>query len=171
MATNCILAAGEQLSCRNQTGGVEIAYISTSSASTTSYAVDANDIITAITNYNPYFKFDQVTETSGLDGTATFDKNNGTQLYESKLALTFHKFDYDKRDLLYVLGQTELDVIVKDNNGRYFLLKRANLSDATYGTGKMFNDMNGVNLTITCRAGKAPQEVNSAVLTTIAPTY
>ena len=60
--------------------------------------------------------------------------------------MVFHKYQASLRDLVYVLAQKELLIIVKDQNGNYFMIGEqngANLVASTANVGKAYGDMNG----------------------------
>jgi len=169
--TNCKLSEGFILGCKNNAGGIKEVYMSTFSGGT-SYQVNSENVITACTNYNTFYKFEQRMETGEFTQNGQHSSENGTNYWEQTVNLTFHKYDSAQRDLLFTLAQQQVVIIVKDNNGKYFLVGKTNgamLAASTANAGKAFGDMNGVTISLLAKEPSPAQEVNQSLITTLDP--
>lgn len=159
----CATISGFELDCRDNVGGVEEVYVAAASSSiafTTPPAAGASVITNieldgaAVTSLAADFEtFQLVKQTGVLTETGTFSEENGTAFYTSVASCVFNKVTGAKLDNLYGMGITTLlCVIVKDNNGRYFLIgndRGALVSNSTAETGTAFGDRNGITIEFT----------------------
>jgi len=148
---NCTINEGHVLGCPlDSMGGVKEVYIANWSAAT-DYSVDATDTITGITSGSTYYLFEQVKETSGVNETMVADILTGSLIFEQKLSLVFNKMTADLRQTLMLLVRAYTTVIVKDQNGLYWILgseNGLNLTEGTSGTGVAYSDRNGFAITL-----------------------
>lgn len=163
----CNLASSISLDCRSNLGGVASVFI----GSTTGYDItllgEADGSITGFTfgsgatsvdavadlTIAPMYEFQQPRQAANLTETGTFDEANGVAFYETSLTIVVNKLQASHLDALNILGQnTKLAVVVKDNNGSYFLVGNetgAIVSASTSDTGTAFGDRNGITITFT----------------------
>ena len=142
---SCILNEGWLLGCRDNTGGVQEIYIK-SFSSTASYTYDIDGQIGTSSVPETFYKFEQTSEAAEFTQEGQHSIENGTNFYNQNVNMVFHKYQASLRDLIYVLAQKEVLIIVKDQNGNYFMIGEqngANLIASTANVGKAYGDMNG----------------------------
>jgi hypothetical protein len=164
---NCTLDSGYVLGC-NTVGGVEKVYLGTWDADTT-YAFDADNVITGVTSANTVYLMEQDIEFAGLTQAGQFSRENGTVFYESNLSVKFIELDKNLRNLLIALGRAPLYAIIKSNSGQYFLAGLETAGRATEGTadlGVAMGDHNGASLTIQWKSQSGVYLINPALIGT-----
>lgn len=159
----CATLSGFELDCRDNVGGIEEVYIAAASSSIafgtapsdgsvviTSIELDGTAVTDLATDFQTY---QVVKQTGTLTETGTFSEENGTAFYTSVASAVFNKVTGAKLQELYNLGITTLlCVLVKDNNGRYFMLgndRGALVSNSTSDIGTAFGDRNGLTIEFT----------------------
>lgn len=166
---SCILNTGYTLTCRDNTGGIQKAYIRNWSAGT-SYTYDSTGTITGSTGVysaTSWYTFEVRPETgSFMPGEGAHSIENGTNFWTQKLELTLHKYQASIRTLLYALAQTEMEVLVLTQNNQYLLMGEqngANLTTSSANVGKAYGDMNGVTLTLEAKEPSTARVVDSTL--------
>ena len=158
----CASLSGITLDCRDNVGGIEEVYIGSASGSIAfaSAPTDGTSVITnieldgtALTGLGDLSTYACVKQTGTLTETGTFSEENGTAFYTSVASAVFNKVTGAKLQELYNLGITTLlCVIVKDNNGKYWLLgndRGSLVSNSTTDVGTAFGDRNGLTIEFT----------------------
>ena len=167
----CILNNGYALSCRDNIGGIQRAYIRNWSASTV-YTANSGGTITGGTNTGAsWYTFEVRPETGMFDpGQGNHSLENGTNFWAQQLDLVMHKYQASIRTLLYALAQTEMEIIVLDQNNNYYLMGEqngANLTASKASVGSKYGDMNGVTLTMIAKEPQAAALVSSTFVSTL----
>ena len=172
MASNCILNSGLALQCRNgNVGGVKTVYMSTAPNSGATYTVDADDVITGMSGNNQFYTFEMNQEVGSFNaGVGAVSVENGTSFFTSNLDVFFPSLDAEKRDLVYLLAASELSIIVRTNSDKYFIMKNANMVSSDASAGRLFGDRNGLQMVFESKEIKNSQELDSSVITALAPT-
>lgn len=164
----CNLASGVSLDCRTNLGGIASVYIgSTTGNDITLLGESASE--NSITGFTfgsvpttvssvadltvaPMYEFQQPRQAANLTEAGNFDEANGVAFYESTLTIVVNKLQADNLETLDILGQnTKLAVVVKDNNGNYFMVGNetgAIVTASTSDTGTAFGDRNGITITM-----------------------
>jgi len=169
MGTNCIIDKGYALQCRGAAGIAKV-YISSSTGDTVN-TVDASDIITGITGNNTYYEVQIHKEVGSFNaGVSTVNVEGGTVGSESTLEIFIPGYDIERRDFVSLIAKNELDIIVGDNDGKYFLMNRANLVKSDTNFGKLIGDSKGSLMSFNCKQTKDCQEVDAAVIAVLNPT-
>lgn len=168
---SCLINTGYALGCRDNIGGLQKAYIRNWSASTT-YTYSATGVITGGTNTTTsFYTFEQRNETAEfIPGEGQHSLENGTNFWNQNVNLMFHKYQASLRDLLYVMAQSELEVIVLDQNGKYFLVGEqngANLIGSNASVGKAFGDLNGVTINLQAKEPAPAREISATFAATL----
>ncbi len=166
--SNCLISAGYSLGCRDNLGGLQKAYIRNWSASTT-YTYDSNGQITGGTA-GSFYTIEQRNETAEFTQEGQHSLENGTNFWNQNVNLVFHKYQASIRNLVYVLAQTEVEIIVLDQNGNYFLVGEqngANLISSAPSVGKAFGDMNGATIGFQAKEPSPARQVSSAFISTL----
>jgi hypothetical protein len=155
----CILTAGiENLGCRDNQGGIEYVYIASVVAAPATITETAGKV-TGISydgsavDAADFFKFAVNKQTSSFTEAATASSENGSIFYQQDVNIIFRKLESAKRDIFKLLGQaTNLLVVVKDNNGKFWsagITRGAELTAGSAATGVAYGDLNGYNITLT----------------------
>ena len=159
----CATLSGIALDCRDNVGGIEEVYIAAASSSIafstppsagtgviTTIELDGVAVTDLATDFDTYAL---VKQTGTLTETGTFSEENGTAFYTSVASAVFNKVEGAKLQELYNLGVTTLlCVLVKDNNGNYWMLgndRGALVSNSTTEMGTAFGDRNGLTVEFT----------------------
>lgn len=168
----CLLTAGYSLGCKDNTGGIQKAYIGNFSAATT-YQVDSNGLITGATLPGTYFTFEQRNENAEFNDEGQHSIENGTNFWVQTVNLIFHKNESVIRNTLLLLAKSSLSVIVLDQNGKYWLIGKQNgaeLVGSTSSIGKAYGDLNGVTVSIEGREPEPASEMNQATFDSLTVT-
>lgn len=159
----CSIDSGYTLGCRDNTGGIQLAYIADfDPGQTYSYTVSGTfsgsiDTVTPSSSPSTYYPFYQEVEVGEFNQEGQYSTENGTVFFVQTLTLTMHKNDAALRSKLLLLSQGHLSVIVKDQRGGHWLMGKVNgcrVVTGTSNTGKAFGDLNGIVITI---EGREPE--------------
>lgn len=167
----CIYSDGWSLAdnCLDNIGGIREFYIGNFSGAST-YSYDADGIITGGTDSPSYFTVEQRRETGAFTQEHALNIQNGTNVYTQNAEMTFHKYQASVRDLVYVMAQTETSIIVLTQEGRYILLGEENGMNAissTGGSGKAFEDLNGITVSFQGKEKTPAREMSSTYFGTL----
>lgn len=166
MACSSVTLAGIELGCKDSMGGIDRVYLNRSE-NVSSYT-ETSDVVTAITLVDdaPLFQTYRLRrDSSSLTSTFNTDEAAGSASYTNDLALQFTKLETTKRIEIQALAQDELDAIVKDHNGKYWLVTGVTASAGTAVTGQATTDLNGYTLTLSGVSTVLPVEVSESALT------
>lgn len=161
--------AGIARDCSSNMGGIKNVYIA-NLADVDSVTVTSG-VVTAITmlSSKKFYKYAFAPFTSSLTSNWNVSPVNGTKYVESTLTMVFNKMDATKRLEIVALAQSELVVIVEDNNGTMFYLgyeegvRLINGSDGQTGTNR--GDRNGYTVVLQDVAGELPMTFTGTVPT------
>lgn len=166
----CSIAQGNELGCRDSVGGIETIYI-TEFENVTSITSSSGQISAITKSGGTSFKvFKLEKENAEFTEAINSSVENGTLFYEQTLSFTMKKMSASNRNNIRNIAQNRLMVIVKDNNGTYWVMGETRGADLTGDnsakTGKAFGDMNGYSLTL---VGKepAPAQVYTGSITSL----
>src|SRR3972149_2893596 len=142
---SCLLSAGYTLGCKDNLGGIQKFYVGNFSAGK-NFTTGVDNIITGGTIVPTFYTIEQRNEVGEFKEEGAHSVENGTNFWTQTAAMTLYKNQASIRDLLFVLAQTQLQVIVLDQNGKYFMIGEQNGADLTAsstGAGKSYGDLNG----------------------------
>jgi len=95
-------------------------------------------------------------------------QTNGTLFYDQALSMVFNKMEATKRNQLLLMGQaTNMVVVAKDNNGKYWsigLERGAYMTAGTSVSGTAYGDQNGYQITISGTELYPMYEVTSTIV-------
>ena len=162
--------AGIARDCSSNMGGIKEVYIA-NFADVDSVTVTSG-VITAITmaSSKKFYKYAFAPNSSNLASNWQVNAENGTKYVESNLTMVFNKMDATKRLEIMALAQSELAVIVVDQNGTMFYLgyeegvRLISGSDGQTGTARA--DRNGYTVVLQDVAGELPMTFNGTIPTT-----
>lgn len=166
----CALTTGFALDCRQSNGGIEAVYFTEIANKATLTA--SSGVITAFTlsASKKFFKYELRKKTGQLEQNIQVNNENGTVFYEQVLTIKLDKLEASKRNEILLLAKNNLMIIIKDNNGKYWLAgetRGALLSAGKGTTGTAFGDMSGFELTFTGEEPELAKEVDSTLITTL----
>ena len=139
---------------KDSVGGLDKVYFvnyDSSLYSNITFDTTNTDAIESITGTPSAYEYD-------IKGTSSFTQNiqasreNGTTAFEQVLELTLHKLTIADHKELKLLSFNRPHVIIKDNNGNYFLSgieHGMDVSGGTIVTGGAMGDLSGYTLTLT----------------------
>lgn len=148
----CDIAAGRIEPCKDSIGGLDAIYF-VNDGDLTGYTMDSTntDVIEAVLGTPSAYKFD-------LKGTSTYQEDivssreNGTTFYQQVLTVTLKKLDVATHKAVKLLSYGNPKVIIKDNNGNFFMAGKDFGMDVTGGTvvtGGAMGDLSGYTLVLT----------------------
>ena len=108
--------------------------------------------------------------TGSMTSNYTLDPATGVRYVTTDLALQFNRMETAKRVEVTALAQNELALIVKDANGKYWLLGKDEPVMATAGegvTGTARGDRNGYGITLQDTSLEMPYEVDAALVASL----
>ena len=108
-------------------------------------------------------------QTGSMTSTWKIDDTAGVRYVTTELALRFAKMETAKRTSLMALAQAETILIVKDQNGKYWLMGKDNpvtISAGTGETGTAHGDANQYTINLQDLSSEMPFEVADAAVTT-----
>jgi hypothetical protein len=158
----CTLVQGRAIDCRDAVGGVAEVYIA--EFTNVDSVTDSSGTVTAISmaSGSKYWIYRMEKENASLVERETASVENGTIFYEQELTFTLKKMSASLRNEIKNLAQNRLSIIVKDNNGVYWLMGQVNAVDKVGTneavTGQAFGDLQGYTLTFMGKEG-APMNI------------
>lgn len=162
----CALSQNYVLDCKDSLGGITEVYF-IASADVTSYT-EASGVITALTKASGkrFYKYELVKGTSSFVENINASVENGTIFYQQELTIILNKLQANTRNEILLLAKNLLDVVAKDNNGKYWFLGLKRGLDITAGSsqsGAAEGDRSGYTLTFTGKEDALAPEVASAI--------
>ncbi len=157
--------------CSTNQGGLEAIFIANGPVES---FTESNGTISAITvggsavTPSDFFKFEVPRQTSSFSETVTGDVSQGTVTYAQTAIMILNQMQASTRDQLQLIFEaTNMIVVVKDSNGRYFTVgisRGAYGSTATVTSGVAFADRSGYEITIEGIEPKPSFEVDGAIV-------
>jgi len=150
----CDLTTGFTVGCNDSTGGIAEFWFSNMP---TDFAVAKNatgeaSAITSASAGLAYFKYETTNAqgaSSVMNDNPTVNDQNGTSYFDQTATYVLNKMDTTKRNEVKMLARAKLSVIIKDNNGLYWLMGEVNgvrMTAGDTGTGTALGDRNGYSL-------------------------
>ena len=166
MACNQTLS-GLVRDCSPSMGGIVEALIANKESVTGITA--SSDMISEITMASSakFKRYAFPRNTGSLTSNYTIDQTTGVRYVASDLVLIFNRMETAKRVEISALAQNDLVIIVKDANGKYWLLGKDEPVNATAGdglTGTARADRNGYSITLQDNSLEMPYEVDPSII-------
>lgn len=132
----------------------------------------AEGIVTAITlaDGEKFKTFSFARNTGSMTSTYTSDPATGVRYVTTDLVLQFNRMETAKRVEIMALAQNELCLVVKDANGKYWLLGKDEPVMATGAegvTGTARGDRNGYSITLQDTSLEMPYEVDAKAVSAL----
>ena len=150
----CALTSGFSLSCRENLGGVRSIRIATLADYLALAPTVSSGLITAWGAVaTPFYKYEQLKETSSMTETINASAQNGTVYYTPEVNIVLSKLDATKRNEIKLLAQNRLVAIVETNDETpsFFVVgvtTGLEVSAGTGATGTAYADMQGFSITL-----------------------
>jgi len=149
----CEITLGRIEPCKDSIGGLDAIYF-VNEGDATGYTYDAvnTDSIETVLGTPIAFKYDLKGASNTFVQTVNSSRDNGTTFFEQKLSITLKKLSVVDHKQLKLLMYGRPSVIVRDNNGNFFLAGKDFGMDVTGGTivtGGAFGDLSGYTLELT----------------------
>lgn len=165
------LTAGFTLDCNDSQGGIVKIFIGNGPVES---ITEAAGVITAITVGgsamvpSDFFVFETPRQTSSITETTTVSQENGTITFDQQLTMVFNKMEATKRNQLLLMAEaTNMVVIAKDNNGKYWSLgleRGAYMTSGTAVSGVAYADRNGYELIVGGMEASPMYEVTGTIV-------
>ena len=163
----CDLTTGFTVGCNDSTGGIAEFWFA-NMVDDFAVAESATGEASSITGTGLiYYKY----ETTNAQGAAsvindnpTVNDQNGTSYFDQTCTYVLNKMDTAKRNEVKMLARAKLSVIVKDNNGVYWLMGKVNgvrMTAGDTGTGTALGDRNGYSLSFQAQETEPLTEVTA----------
>jgi len=163
---SCALTTGFTLDCRNSNGGIEAVYFTELAKKGT--VTTTSGVITAFTlTSGNFFKYELRKKTSQFEQNIQVSNESGTVYYEQNLTIKLDKLETTRRNEILLLAQNSLLAIIKDNNGKYWLMgetRGATLSSGKGSTGTSYSDLSGFELSFQAEEPELAKEIDPALI-------
>jgi hypothetical protein len=171
MAINCELTTDLILDCKDSIGGIQEVYANIRSL-VTDISLNASagtvDDFT-FTGGAGFYTYKLRDEAGGLEQTSQGEEANGTHFFERALTFNIDALTTIKRNELQALLKSYTIVVIKDNNGRYWLCGDGRgMRDAigsTVSTGTAKTDLSGGVINLVDHEKWLAYEVEAAAVT------
>ena len=126
-------------------------------------------VISAITmaSSKKFKKYNFAKNTGNLTSTYNIDPASGVRYVTSDLLLQFNRMETTKRVEITALAMSDLVVICKDANGKYWYLGKDEPVNASAGdgqTGTARGDANRYTITLQDESQEMPYEVDASII-------
>jgi len=162
----CVISSGYTLGCRDSVSGIEWLAI-TNHDQNTIFTFGTCSLIEDMSPTYSFYQFEQYTEQASATQEGGYDNITGTNHTVQTIQMTFEKMDACVRDQFLALTQARVRIIVKAQNGRYFLFGKKNggrASAGTSGPGQNMNDLAGFQLTFEFKEPEPAHEIDEALV-------
>ena len=165
------LTGGFTLDCNDSNAGIDKIFIANGPVES---ITESAGVITAITVGGSalapadLFEFEVPRQTSSFTETINVSQENSTVVYDQALTMVFNKMEASKRDQILLMAQaTNMVVVFKDNNGKYFSVgveRGAYMSAGSAVSGVAYSDRNGYEITISGMESSPSFEVTGTIV-------
>jgi len=165
----CDLTTGFTVGCNESTGGISEFWFA-NMPDDFEVSKTATGEASAITGTGlAYFKYETTNAqgaSSVMNDNPTVNDQNGTSYFDQTCTYVLNKMDTTKRNEVKMLARAKLSVIIKDNNGKYWLMGEVNgvrMTAGDTGTGTALGDRNGYSLSF---QGQEPDPITEVTART-----
>lgn len=167
------LTSGLSKGCENNIGGIKKLYLLEWDYVSSVTHNSPTDDITAITTLGArdFYEFEFNKNTSTFSEKTTMDQAVGSEVCIQTITLILNRREQAKRDKLLLLGKfKDLMAIVKDSNGKYWLVGEVNginLTEKSSENGTVKTDRNGYTLTFVGEESEDACEISQAAVDSV----
>lgn len=168
---DCALTTAIAWDCRIESGGIRsiymVEYDATDTVTKSSGEISAHSLV----NDRVYFKWELPEQTAALSAPIQVSLQNGTVFYEAMLSLRLVGLTQAKINELKIAAKTRLRIIVRDNEGSYWMLGAvlgANMEgDNQFVIGAGFGDHKGATVNFVHREMDTINKLQAGVVTSL----
>lgn len=167
----CVLTQGHTRPCRDSVGGVaEILITELSNKALLTDTAGLIDVFT-LNSGTQFWTYEVDDEDGELVEVENNSQETGTVFYEQTTTFTIKQLITAERNEIRLLAQNRLMIIIKDNNGKYWLsgetrgANKAGTNEAR--TGKAMGDINGYNLSFVAKEVDMFKEVDASLISVL----
>ncbi len=165
----CDLTTGFSVGCNDSIGGVAEFWIA-NMPSDFSVATDTSEEVTGLTGTGlGYYKY-ECTNAQGaasvMNDNPTVNDANGTSFFDQTATYILNKMETAKRNEVKMIARAKMSIIIKDNNGAYWLMGETNgvrLVSGDNGTGTALGDRNGYSLSFQAQEPEPMKKVTATI--------
>ena len=148
----CNLTEGFAVGCNDSIGGVAEFWIANMPTDFVA-GTDGSGEVTGLAGTGlTYFKY-ECTNAQGaaslMNDNPTVNDQNGSSYFDQTATYVLNKMEKTKRNEIKMIARAKMSIIIKDNNGIYWLMGAINgvrLTAGENGTGTALGDRNGYSL-------------------------
>lgn len=179
MASCRYLSTGYTLSCLDATPGVKNVYLANIDVMT-GFTVSAANVITAIgmSGSSRFYRFQGPRFTASFDENINLSEENGCFSVTPEIKFKLLKRTTQLRDMLYIVGTSQLVAIVQNADDRYWLVGTTNstspstdfgltASEGKLSSGQKQDDFSGLELTLKGYTPVPAYEISSGIISGI----
>lgn len=162
----CVLTTSFAIGCSDGVGGV-VEFLIGAHGTLGAVTANASGMVTAIAGSAFMYTYEAEKATSTLNEAPTISRENGTVYYDQTASYILNKTSQEKRNEIKILAQAKLAIIVKDKNGKYWLMGeeagvRLETSSSEWGTA--LADRNGYTLNFKAEEVEPMREVDPSII-------
>lgn len=163
----CPLTQNLILDCQDQVGGIETVYIAERANRTDTMIYNGSGQITTGILQETFFfyRYQFKKASSEYKQTVQRDIVAGTTFWQTELTLQIPKREFAKRNELKLLAYNTCMIVIKDRNGKYWLMGENNGAEVVSGgdgSGKAMGDVNGYDLVFQSEENEPMRELEPA---------
>lgn len=159
---SCPILSGYTLGCRDSVGGIEYIAIASHNSATVYTATASSSELISWAPTASFYKFEQYTEQGSGTQEGSYDNETGTGFVTQTITIVLEQMTTALRDQFLALTQARVRVIVKSQNGTYWLFGKVNggrASASSSGPGKAMGDLAGFTLTLEFKEPEPATEI------------
>lgn len=161
----CRTLSGIIRDCDANVGGIKRAWIACFDEAGTPTVT--NDEISALGDATAFHEYEFRRQTGSVEKAYTIDDAAGTTYVESTIVLQFSKMETQKRVEIVNIAQSDVVVIIEDNNNKFWYFGfdyGVRMSEGGGETGTAFADLNAYTLTLVDVSKELPYELSDAAI-------
>jgi hypothetical protein len=168
----CNLTTGFSVGCNDSIGGVAefwIANLPTDFAANTDGSGEVTGLVGTGLDYHKFECTSAQGASSVMNDNPTVNDANGTSFFDQTATYILNKMEKAKRNEVKMIARAKMSIIIKDNNGTYWLMGETNgvrLVSGENGTGTALGDRNGYSLSFQAQEPEPMPIVTATIPTT-----
>lgn len=168
---SCALTQNLNLDCRTESGGIQHIWVVEYSSSDTVTKSSGEISAHTLANARAYFKWEFPKNTASLVAPFQVNQENGTVFYEATLTIKLQGLSQTIINELKLAAKSRLRIIVKDNEGNYWMMGANTGVNMTGGSqleiGANMGDFKGGTMVFLHQESDSINKVQSAVVSSL----
>lgn len=161
-----LLTQGFEKACRDQNGGFKTVYLASKDAiaSTTESSGSITEVTMATGSY--FHKYELRRNASSFTETYNASEETGTLFHTQEATIVLSRLEASKRNEIYLVGQSDVVMIVEDYNDNLIVLGLDNglVLGGSAQSGTARGDLSGYELTFTAEEQKPSRFLDDGIL-------